>query len=162
MRRGARRRAEEKQGHVCVGWEQQWPGRGGETGWSSAALAGARRGHRQEDREVQPRAESGRVREAPEFTLEIKLFISNKSLYAVTFDDCQFVKNLWHHQRGAYVFIREPSLGFPGGSDGEESACHAGDPGSIPGSRRSLEEGMATHSNIFAWRISRTEEPGRL
>ena len=25
-----------------------------------------------------------------------------------------------------------------------------------------LEEGMATHSNIFAWRILRTEEPGRL
>ena len=24
-------------------------------------------------------------------------------------------------------------LGFPGGSDGKESACHAGDPGSIPG-----------------------------
>ena len=23
--------------------------------------------------------------------------------------------------------------GFPGGSDGEESACNAGDPGSIPG-----------------------------
>ena len=26
---------------------------------------------------------------------------------------------------------------FPGGSDGKESACNAGDPGSIPGSRRS-------------------------
>ena len=25
-----------------------------------------------------------------------------------------------------------------------------------------LEEGMATHSNIFAWRIPWTEEPGRL
>ena len=25
-----------------------------------------------------------------------------------------------------------------------------------------LEEGMATHSNILAWRISRTEEPVRL
>ena len=24
-------------------------------------------------------------------------------------------------------------LGFPGGSDGKESACNAGDPGSIPG-----------------------------
>ena len=27
--------------------------------------------------------------------------------------------------------------GFPGGSDGKESACSAGDPGSIPGSGRS-------------------------
>ena len=25
-----------------------------------------------------------------------------------------------------------------------------------------LEEGMATHSNILAWRIPRTEEPGGL
>jgi len=32
-------------------------------------------------------------------------------------------------------------LGFPGGSDGEESACNAGDPGSIPGSGISHEEG---------------------
>ena len=27
--------------------------------------------------------------------------------------------------------------GFPGGSDGKESACNAGDPGLIPGSGRS-------------------------
>ena len=31
--------------------------------------------------------------------------------------------------------------GFPGGSDGKESACSVGDPGSIPGSRRSPGEG---------------------
>ena len=30
--------------------------------------------------------------------------------------------------------------GFPGGSDGKESACNAGDPGSIPGSGRSPGE----------------------
>ena len=29
----------------------------------------------------------------------------------------------------------------------------AGDTGSIPGSGRSLEEGMATHSSALAWRI---------
>ena len=29
---------------------------------------------------------------------------------------------------------------FPGGSDGKESACHAGDPGLIPGSERSPGE----------------------
>ena len=32
-------------------------------------------------------------------------------------------------------------LGFPGGSDGEESACNAEDLGSIPGSGRSPGEG---------------------
>ena len=30
---------------------------------------------------------------------------------------------------------------FPGGSDGKESACNAGDPGSIPGLGRSPGEG---------------------
>ena len=29
-------------------------------------------------------------------------------------------------------------MGFPGGSDGKESACNAGDPGSIPGMGRSI------------------------
>ena len=83
--------------------------------------------------------------------------------------------------------------GFPGGSAGKESACNAGDPGSISGSGRypgegrgypiqcswaflmaqmvknshamqetwvqslswedPMEEGMATHSSILAWRI---------
>ena len=33
---------------------------------------------------------------------------------------------------------------------------------STPGSGRSLEEGMVTHSSILAWRIPWTEEPGRL
>ena len=34
-----------------------------------------------------------------------------------------------------------PLMGFPGGSDGKESACNAGNPGSIPGSGRSPGEG---------------------
>ena len=37
-----------------------------------------------------------------------------------------------------------------------------GDTGSIPGSGRSLEKEMATHSSILAWEIPGTEEPGRL
>ena len=93
-------------------------------------------------------------------------------------------------------------MGFPDSSVGKESACNAGDPGSIPGSGRSpgegtghplqyswaslltqlvknlpavqetwvqslgwedpLEKGMATHSSILAWRITWTEDPGRL
>ena len=36
------------------------------------------------------------------------------------------------------------------------------DVGSIPGLGRSLEEGMATHSNSLAWRIPWTEESGGL
>ena len=40
--------------------------------------------------------------------------------------------------------------------------ANAGDKGSIPGSGSSLEEGIATHSSIFAWRIAWTEDPGGL
>ena len=39
------------------------------------------------------------------------------------------------------VCVRARVLGFPGGSDGKESACNVGDPGLIPGSGRSPEEG---------------------
>ena len=44
-------------------------------------------------------------------------------------------------------------------SDGKESTYNAGDPGLIPGLGRSLEEEIATHSSILAWRIPWTEEP---
>ena len=50
-------------------------------------------------------------------------------------------------------------VGFPGGSEVKASACNAGDLGSIPGSGRSLEMEIATHSSILAWRIPWTEEP---
>ena len=54
-------------------------------------------------------------------------------------------------------------MGFPGGSDSKESACNAGDSGSIPGlGIDPLEKGMTTYSSILAWRIPRTEEPGGL
>ena len=49
---------------------------------------------------------------------------------------------------------------FPGGSDGK-----LGRPGLerlIPGWEDLLEEGMATHSTILAWRIPWTEEPAGL
>ena len=46
--------------------------------------------------------------------------------------------------------------------DDKESACNAGDSGSIPGSGRSLEEEMVTHSSILTWEIPRTEEPDGL
>ena len=54
-------------------------------------------------------------------------------------------------------------MGFPGGASGKGSACNAGDTrdkGSIPGSGRSLEEAMDTHSSFLAFRVPWTEEPG--
>ena len=53
-------------------------------------------------------------------------------------------------------------MDFPGSSDGKASAYNAGDPGSIPGSGRSLEKEMATHPSILAWKIPWTEKYGRL
>ena len=92
-------------------------------------------------------------------------------------------------------------LGFPGSSAGKESTCNAGDPGWIPGSGRSpeegigyplqyswaslvaqrvknpptmweiwvrslgwedpLEEGMATHISVLAWRVLMDREAWR-
>ena len=43
-------------------------------------------------------------------------------------------------EKASYNYLIS-SRGFPGGSDGKESTCNAGDPGSIPGSERSPGEG---------------------
>ena len=42
------------------------------------------------------------------------------------------------------------------------SAGDVKDVGSIPGQEDLLEEGMATHSSVLAWRMPWTEEPGGL
>ena len=44
----------------------------------------------------------------------------------------------------------------------ESWSGNAGDLGSILGQKNPLEEGMATHSSVPAWRIPWTEEPGGL
>ena len=44
-------------------------------------------------------------------------------------------------------------LGFPSGSAGKESACNVGDLGLIPGLEDPMEEGMAIHCSILAWKI---------
>ena len=56
--------------------------------------------------------------------------------------------------------------GFPGDASGKESACQSRKHKEIQvrslGWEDPLEEGMATHSSILAWRIPWTEEPGGL
>ena len=58
------------------------------------------------------------------------------------------------------------SQGSPGGTSGKESACQLRRhkrPGFDPWVMEDpLEEGMATHFSILAWRIPRTEKPGGL
>ena len=51
---------------------------------------------------------------------------------------------------------------FPSGWEGKESACNAGDQVRCLGQEDLLKKVMATHSNILAWRIPWTEEPGGL
>ena len=79
------------------------------------------------------------------------------------------VRTVWLIQPMEVCTCRGESLGavlrgmyFPESSVGKESACNTGDLGSIPGSGRTLEKEMATHSSTLAQRIPRTEEPGRL
>ena len=59
----------------------------------------------------------------------------------------------------AFVSIQ---LAFPGGSDGEESACSAGDPASIRGSGRSPAEGNSYPLQYSCPENSMDKEPGGL
>ena len=76
------------------------------------------------------------------------------------------------------LYIAVCTWGFPGGASGQEHACQCRrlkscgfDPWvqKIPrrrvrsmGQEDPLEEGMATHSSVLAWRIPWTEEAGGL
>ena len=53
-------------------------------------------------------------------------------------------------------------MAFPGPTVVKNLPANEKDTGSIPGSEDPLEEEMATHSSILAWRIPWTEEPGGL
>ena len=63
-------------------------------------------------------------------------------------------------RRVAVNELRKPFLPVEnGGGSDKESAYNSGDMGSIPGSGSSPRE-RNTHSDILAWRIPMTEEPG--
>ena len=54
-------------------------------------------------------------------------------------------------------------LDFPGGSDGKASVSTMWETQvRFQGREDLLEKEMATHSSTLAWKIPRTEEPGRL
>ena len=68
---------------------------------------------------------------------------------------------VWTTQLCLYIL----SWAFPGGTEVKNQPAKAGDardPDLIPGSGRSPEEEMATHSSVLAWRIPGMEEPGGL
>ena len=76
----------------------------------------------------------------PSVTSPLKTHLMNSGtlliLHASTEKNIQpsFCKALWEK-------LGFPIVDFLGGSDGKESSCNAGDPGSIPGSARSSGEG---------------------
>ena len=51
-----------------------------------------------------------------------------------------FAHNLKPTNRNSWCFFNDGGNGFPDSSVGKESTCNAGDPGSIPGSRRCAGE----------------------
>ena len=60
------------------------------------------------------------------------------------------------------TFWKRQNLSFSGGSVVKNPPAKAGDAGSIPGLGRSPGKEMETHSNILAFEILWTEEPGGL
>ena len=61
------------------------------------------------------------------------------------------------------VSVRHRALrGFAVGSTGKEPACQCRRCKRRRDQEDPLEEGVAIHSSILAWRIPRTEEPGKL
>ena len=72
---------------------------------------------------------------------------------------------LWPLDVKSQLIGKDPNAwkeAFPWWLSGKEFTCQSrrtGDVGLIPVSWRSLEEGMATHSSILAWRIPWSEEP---
>ena len=54
------------------------------------------------------------------------------------------------------------NVGFPGGSDSKNLPAVQETQVQSPGQEYPLEEEMATHSSLLAWRIPWTEKPGGL
>ena len=76
-------------------------------------------------------------------TLRVKICGINNSILHCKYSDLGFRLYLSH-----WGF----RLGFPGGSDGKESACKVRV--SSLSKEDTLEKGMATHSSILAWKFS--------
>ena len=70
----------------------------------------------------------------------------------------------WRGSLEALVFTEFPQerKGSPGGSDGKESACNAGDWVRSLGQEYPVGQRMAIHSIILAWKILGTEGPDGL
>ena len=64
----------------------------------------------------------------------------------------QYTHTHTHTHIHIYIYIYTHIWGFTGGSYGKESTCNAGDLVQSLGWEDPLEEGMAIHSSVLAWR----------
>ena len=76
-------------------------------------------------------------------------------------------RGLMRKKKKLFQYFRDSKaqISFSGGSVVKNLPASAGDTRDtvlIPGQEDPLEKEMATHCNILAWKISWTEEPGRL
>ena len=68
-------------------------------------------------------------------------------------------------QKQAFAEQHREARGFPGRASGKESTCQCRTQEmwvQSLGKEDPLEEGMATHFSVLAWRILWVEDPGRL
>ena len=94
--------------------------------------------------------------------LQVAMVIKNSQVSFIIFLSNRMHTDIVRIEYKAFSSSIWVQLNTNGGSDDKDSACFVGDPDSVSGSGRSLENGMATHTSILAWRISWTEEPAGL
>ena len=100
-----------------------------------------------------PPANSGKARDVGTADFKIKSMLASwprKSLLAANHSSSLHFENT--------VCVEIINMGFPGSSDGKESACIVGDQVRPLDQEYPLEKEMATHSSILAWEIPWTEE----
>ena len=94
----------------------------------------------------------------PHFVLA-KGYISGKEVTRNKIDSCN---DYCKASNISFLKCIEIKSRFADGSDGKESVCNAGDWVLSLSQKDPLEKRLATHSHVLAWRIPRTDEPGRL
>ena len=91
----------------------------------------------------------------------IQKIFSESLLYLRQFSESFPQHTIYFMFDWSYIWLRASQIALVV-KNMHANAGDISDMASIPWLERSLEEGMATHSSIIAWRIPRTEEPGRL
>ena len=88
------------------------------------------------------------------FTETFKLCLRQTETPDIKIAPTETLPNETRNEEPLRISMQKPCIGLPGSSDGKESACNMGSTWvRSPGWEDPLEEGLATHSSILAWRI---------